>query len=66
VSAIYFQPPDIKSNYVEVGIISDIDPEHIWYINEPCKVLISDVKIIHEKQVYFDKKKKLYKIKNLL
>ena len=66
MSAIYFQPPDIKSSYVEVGIISDTDPKHIWYINEPCKVLISDVKIIPEQQVYFDKKKKLYKIKNLL
>lgn len=60
---IYFQPPDINDKYCEVGIISESDPEYIWYLNEPCKVLITDVNIINKEDVIFDNKTKCYIIK---
>ncbi len=66
---IYFQPPGIKKQYCEVGIISETDPDYIWYFDEPCKILISDVKIIPKENVNYDEKRKLHivkkKIKNL-
>lgn len=64
MNTIYFQPPDIKPEYVEIGIIHESDKSHIWYLNEPCKVAINEVKIISDEYVYFDKKSKSYKIKN--
>jgi hypothetical protein len=63
MDTIYFQPPDIKPQYCEVGMIHESDPEHIWYLNEPCKILISDVKIIPTENVTYDKKTKLYIVK---
>ena len=63
MNTIYFQPPGIKSQYCEVGMIHESDPEHIWYLNEPCKILISDVKIIPTENVTYDKKIKLYIVK---
>jgi hypothetical protein len=63
MNTIYFQPPDIKPQYCEVGMIHESDPEHIWYLNEPCKILISDVKIIPTENVTYDKKTKLYIVK---
>ena len=63
MNTIYFQPPGIKSQYCEVGMIHESDPEHIWYLNEPCKILISDVKIIPTENVTYDKKTKSYIVK---
>jgi len=63
MDTIYFQPPDIKPQYCEVGMIHESDPEHIWYLNEPCKILISNVKIIPTENVTYDKKIKLYIVK---
>lgn len=63
-NAIYFQPPGINPNYCESGIISDTDPLYIWYYNEPCKILISDVKIISSEDVIYDQKNKIHKVKN--
>ena len=63
MDTIYFQPPDIKPQYCEVGMIHESDPEHIWYLNEPCKILISDVKIIPTENVTYDNKTKLYIVK---
>lgn len=60
---IYFQPPGIKKEYCEIGIIHETDKEYIWYLNEPCKVLISEVKIIPNENVYYDKKNRLNKVK---
>ena len=57
---IYFQPPGINPQFCEVGIIHETDKEHIWYLDEPCKVLISDVKIIPKDQVIYNKKLRLY------
>lgn len=60
---IYFQPPGINPEFVEVGTIHPSDPDYIYYVNEPCKVLIDDVKVIPEDMVEYDKKLKGYVIK---
>jgi len=62
---IYFQPPGINKKYCEAGVISVIDPNYILYLNEPCLILISEVKIIPREQVTYDKKHKLYLVKTL-
>lgn len=63
---IYFQPKGINPKYCEVGIIHESDPNYIWYMYEPCKVLISEVKIIPKENVYYDKKSREYLIINNL
>lgn len=65
MNTIYFQPPKINPEYCEVGMISETDPDYIWYLNEPCKILISEVKIIPKENIYYDKKTKSCKIKQL-
>lgn len=55
---IYFQPPGIKPDYCEAGYIPEGDPEYIWYFSEPCKILISEVKIIPKERVVYDEKKR--------
>ena len=60
MNTIYFQPPGIKAQYCEVGMISETDPEYIWYLDEPCKILISEVKVIPKENVTYDKKSRLY------
>jgi len=62
---IYFQPPGINPKYCEVGIILETDPNYICYLYEPCKILISEVKIIQKENVIFDKKRRLYLVKKL-
>lgn len=57
---VYFQPPGIKPQYCEAGMISATDPEYISYYDEPCKILISEVKIIPKEQVFYDKKNRQY------
>jgi hypothetical protein len=61
---VFFQPPGIKPQFCEVGMISETDPNYIWYLDEPCKILISDVKIIDKENVIFDKKSRLIRLKN--
>jgi hypothetical protein len=60
METIYFQPKGIRPQYCEVGMISETDPEYIWYLDEPCKILISEVKIIAKENVTYDKKSRLY------
>lgn len=62
---VYFQPPGIKPEYCEAGIISETDPDYIWYLDEPCKILISEVKIISKDQVTYDRKQDLYIVNNI-
>ena len=62
METIYFQPPGIKPQYCEAGMISETDPEYIWYLDEPCKILISEVKIIPTEKVIYDKKDRSYKV----
>ncbi len=60
---VYFQPPGIRPQYCEAGMVSETDPKYIWYYNEPCKILISECKIIPKEQVHYDKKKRMYFVK---
>ena len=60
---IYFQPPGINKQYCEVGIILDTDKDYIHYRDEPCKILINDVKIIPKENVVYDRKNNLYCVK---
>jgi len=59
---VYFQPNGIKPQYCEIGMISETDPEYIWYLDEPCKILISEVKIIPKDKVTYDEKKKTHMV----
>ena len=63
MNVVYFQPKGIKPEYCEAGIISDTDKDHIWYLNEPCKILISEVTIIPKERVFYDKKSRSYLVK---
>ena len=63
MTTVYFQPPSINPQYCEVGMISETDPDHIWYLDEPCKILISEVKIIPKENVIFDKKSRLIRVR---
>ena len=60
---IYFQPPGIRKNYCEVGAILKTDKDYIYYIDEPCKILISEIKIIDKENVIYDKALQLHRIK---
>ena len=60
METIYFQPKGINPKYCEAGIIHESDPEHIWYLDEPAKVLISEVKIIPNERVEYNKNTRLY------
>ena len=60
METIYFQPPGIRPQYCEAGMIHESDTEYIWYLDEPCKILISEVKIIPKENVTYDKKRRLY------
>lgn len=62
METIYFQPPGINPDYCEAGIISETDKDYIWYLSEPCKILISDVKMIPKENVVYDKKSRLYSV----
>ena len=62
METIYFQPPGIKKEYCEAGMISETDKDYIWYFDEPCKILISNVKTIPKENVVYDKKNRFYKV----
>ena len=55
MEVIYFQPYGINPKYCEVGMIHETDKDHIWYLDEPCKILISQVKIIPKENVIVQK-----------
>ena len=44
-------------------MILESDPEYIMYLDEPCKILISEVKIIDKEKVVYNKRKRLYYVK---
>lgn len=64
MNTVYFQPKGINPQYCEVGMISETDPEYILYLDEPCKILISEVKIIDKENVIFDKKSRLIRVRH--
>lgn len=63
METIYFQPPGIRPQFCEAGYILETDPDYIFYLDEPCKILISEVKIIPKEKVIFDKKSRLLIVK---
>lgn len=63
MNTVYFQPPNIKKEFCEIGFIPETDSEYIWYLDEPCKVLIKDVKIIDKENVVYDKKNMAHRVK---
>ena len=63
METIYFQPPGIRPQYCEAGMISETDKDYIWFLDEPCKILINEVKIIDKENVIFDKKSRLFRVK---
>ena len=65
MKAIYFQPPNINPKYCEVGTVLETDKDYIYYLYEPCKILISEVKIIDEENVVYDKALQLHRIKQI-
>jgi len=64
MNIVYFQPEGINKKYCEVGMISETDPKNIYYLDEPCKILISEVKMIPKDQVIYNKKQRSWKLKN--
>lgn len=56
MKAIYFQPKGINPKYCEVGMFLDNDPDYIHYLDEPCKIHVSEVKIIPKENVRFNRK----------
>lgn len=63
MNTVYFQPPDMKKEFCEIGMISETDSKHIWYLDEPSKVLIKDVKIIDKENVTYDKKNRVHRVR---
>jgi len=63
---IYFQPPGIKSECCEVGVILESDKDYIYYLDEPAKILISEVKLIDKENVRYDRKNNLHILKTKL
>ena len=59
METVYFQTQRINKNFCEVGVIVG---EYIMYLDEPCKILLSEVKIIDKENVVFDKKSRSYMV----
>ena len=53
----------MNPKYCERGTISENDPEYIWYLDEPYKILISEVKIIDKENVTYNRKTGLRHVK---
>ena len=63
MNVVYFQPKNMNPKYCERGTIFEHDQEYIWYLDEPCKILISEVKIIDKENVTYNKKTRLCHVK---
>jgi hypothetical protein len=55
LNTVYFQPKGMNKNYCEVGIISESEKDYIYYLDEPCKILISEVEIIDKSRIILQK-----------
>jgi len=60
MEAIYFKPRDINKKYCEVGMFLDSDPGYIHYLDEPCKIHVSEVEIIDKSRVIYNKKERIF------
>ena len=63
MNVVYFQPKNINPKYCERGTIPKDDPEYIWHLDEPYKILINEVKIIDKENVTYDKRTGLCHVK---
>jgi hypothetical protein len=61
---VYFQPKNIKPEFCERGFIKDSDKDYIYFLDEPYKILISEVKIIPEENLVYDEKTKITRLIN--
>ena len=59
----YFQTKTTNPKYCEAGTIFEHDPEYIHYLDEPYKILISEVIIIDNENVTYDSKTGLCHVK---
>lgn len=59
----YFQTKTMNPKYCEAGTIFEHDPEYIHHLDEPYKILISEVKIIDKENVTYNKKTRLCYVK---
>ena len=64
MNVVYFQTKNINPKYCERGTIHENDPEYIWHLDEPCKILISEVKIIDKENVTYNKRTGLCHVKS--
>jgi hypothetical protein len=64
MGCVYFQPPYISGDYCEVGYLVPTDKDYIYYLHDSCKILISEVRIIDEKDVFLNKKTNTYRLIN--
>jgi len=64
IKTVYFQPQGIRPQYCEKGMVLETDPDYIWYYDEPCKILISECKIIPKEKVHYDQKSRSYIVKH--
>ena len=64
MNIVYFQPKTINPKYCERGTIFEHDKEYIYHLDEPYKILISEVKIIDKENVTFNRKTGLCHVKN--
>ena len=60
----YFQTKNINPKYCERGTILEDDQEYIYHLDEPYKILISEVKIIDKENVTYDKRTGLCHVKS--
>ena len=60
----YFQTKTMNPKYCEIGTIFEHDPEYIHHLDEPYKILISEVIIIDNENVTYDRKTGLCIVKN--
>lgn len=51
LDTVYFQPKGMNKKYCEAGLILDSDKDYIYYLDEPCKVLISEVNLIDKSRI---------------
>ena len=60
---VYFQTKNMNPKYCEVGIILENDKDYIYYLDEPCKILANEVKMINKEDILYDKKDRVYYFK---
>ena len=67
IEVVYFQCEGIKPDYCEVGLIYEDEPDYVYFVSEPCRILLTEVKIIPEGNVTRDTKPPFsYRVSNTI